>query len=451
MGKSTRKWLLLLVGLSVCLVAVGTVVVAPRLLPPPLRIWDIPMASLAYEEAKARAREAGVPFSVEEHSAQPSVDPDLNAALRYESILAQQRPQLQAARRAMREALRDPQRGAREALNIAAPLEGVATAITQASRLPYYNSNRLVSLELTDFAEYADILWFFVLRADALAHVGQVGPAAQDLATARRIAKHLSYEPFFEGLRAAFMADQLALEGTRVAAATLSRNPAGLSTLENVVLASGPLQLDLRSAMRSEAFLAVTLAERVATPPLEGTNPFVPHPKADHLIRVHQLVHRNPMFRNMAFRGMKAEMLEGWTLYLESIPESGATFEHFLEADRSHDAFLRDERTSSVLSVLLQPTHVAELGFRPSFEHLGTRAFLRVLQYRNQHGRWPISLEEAGAEAVADYPRQPLQYRRDGDGFFIVSTGSGHWHMAIPELDDGADRVADFLTAYPPE
>jgi len=72
-----------------------------------------------------------------------------------------------------------------------------------------------------------------------------------------------------------------------------------------------------------------------------------------------------------------------------------------------------------------------------------TRVGLAAIDYRNEHGSYPATLDVLGLEEVADpFNGEPLNYRLEGDGFVIHSVGrdaadDGGWQPAgTPDNDD---------------
>lgn len=421
---------------------------------------DVLLPGWRYEETKERAKLAGVPVSGADVPTRPPVEPAKNSAPIYARIALAHGEEIDQAWRAMRAALRDPKLGPAEAIRVADGLLLVAGEIERASQMPYYHVERNLELgidpPLDDLEMLAFCALFIATRGSAYAQLERPEHAARDLATARRIAHHLSQEPvLFAAFLSARVEATILLEARRSAAA-VSSSSGCLQSLEAEVLAMGKLPINLRKAIEVEAYKSfVELRHEGLIPgetqPATRPDTETSDPVSEHFRRSREIAGLAPFGSDVIIRTWKARLLEAWSVYLESIPASGAIDAHYIAADSKWLDALNTEMGSYGIAAVFLPNPIASGSVMPArFEYRATRAFIDVLQFRNHHGRWPESLAEAGVRALDPFDAEPLRYRREGEGFRIWSVGPNTRDDGGVTKAGGDSEVADDLAVIYP-
>lgn len=429
---------------------------------------DFPIAAMQFGAAEERARKAGVPLTLQDLGIDPPPEPMPDGVPLEQSIYSEHGPAFDEAASEMHEALADPARGPAEALRIAEALSSQAEEVYRASKLPYRQVDYDLgfALVVSGFGDQRSVAKLFSYRASAHAQMGQIEAAARDLATIRRIAVHADEPRLVISALVAIAVEAMAMGGTRAAAEALARDPEGLAILEREVLAAGEMRMDLEEIMRREAYfsiasirnldvqtglhpLAAILVTRYqyANPDWQilGWNPstsLIQEPPPLSLDT--SQVRRSGPPPGWLMRGSMTRSLEAWAAYFEAIPESGATVEHQEEGLRRMEDILDNRRLSYVMAQETAPLPVSIpiISHGTRADHLMTQAYVDVLQFRNQRGRWPESLAEAGVQAMDPYDGKPLRYRLEGEGFRI-------WSVGFNGRDDGGTFPFDRNATYP--
>lgn len=434
-------------------------------------VWaDYPIAAMGWRAAEERARQAGVPLSQEELLEGREVPPEQNSASLYHRLFEEHIAALLDANEEMEDALRDPDLGPTEALRIAAGLSAPAQEFYQASRLPYYTlgldldmGGQLVFPQLSGFRQAAE---FLSQRGLTYAKLGRVEDAVRDLSTSWRMARHVGQDGVLIHMATANAIYARTMSDTRRAAEALAGDPAGQARLRREVLGLGKVSTDIRRAILTEAY--VTLAWTRNLDVLTDMHPamamldqwamvtdaevnvlghglgpgFIPNPPERPLDQAK--LRRSGAPPGWVLRGTMVRQLQGWAAFFEAVPESGATLEDFEEGFLRQAEALDNPKLSFAWA---RHTTFPEAPFRnlylaPTVVQQKTEAYFAVLEYRNQQGRWPNTLAEAGVQAVDPFDGKPLRYRLEGEGFRIWSVG--------PDLRDDEGEVGrDPIAAFP--
>lgn len=410
---------------------------------------DFPIAAMRYGAAEERARNAGIPLTLEDLRQYPAPPPEQNAAKVYPRVLPESPAVLWDGTREIELALWDDVVDAGRALRAVESLSPVADKLHQASLLPYVDHRWDLDRDILPQAEGSVSLWtpvrFFAGRAVAHAHLGQAEEAARDLATAQRMGRHKVHHRLPRSAFGAVIAHTRATEGVQLAAEALARNPQGLALLKQELMTEEEFFQGFRQTMLREAYLSIALARNVDvhtdTHPArtimgvvadEWYSQFLNEPldtAYSSLVPVHAAqvdeakIRRSGSPPGWMLRGSMARLLDAWSEYFEALPETGATFEDFQKATKRLELALRKSRLSYAFgrhaALSYAETHAALL--QPATDIRVTRAYISVLQFRNEHGRWPESLEEAGVQELDPFNNEPLRYRLDGEGFRVWS------------------------------
>jgi hypothetical protein len=90
------------------------------------------------------------------------------------------------------------------------------------------------------------------------------------------------------------------------------------------------------------------------------------------------------------------------------------------------DAQIHSLRPSDQIQLLIFPVFAQAAA---AFEKMGAnracaKAMIEVILFRNRHGHFPETLEEAGVHALDPFDRKPLKYRVTEKGFRIYCVGN---------------------------
>lgn len=439
---------------------------------------DFPIAAMRLNAAKERAAAAGVPLTLQELRPGPPTPPEQNAALVYKRILAES-PVLQETVDELQQASvgsgrPDPER----VLRIAARASAQAEEVYRASKLPYYDLGADLDLGWHHWGEEFDdmraMAKFFSYRGQAYARLGQAEEAARDLATIHRIAEHMGQDRLLITALVAHAIQAMSIGGAREAAALLADRPDALALLEREVINDGELRLDYRRIMLDEAYLSVSAARNLDLQ--TGMHPAVAVLSSEAMgwgeevgilrwlefvgINLPALsptvdpatIRRSGKPPGWILQGSMARVLDGWAAFFEGLPESGATPADFQDAAIRMEGALQSPRLSYFWARGIARGNELLPSVLPGgpTDYQMTRAYVDVLQFRNQHGRWPESLAEAGVQALDPFDGKPLRYRVEGEGFLIWSVGhNARDDNGVTRFESPDGEADDLIAPFP--
>ncbi len=359
----------------------------------------------AYEEARADAKRAGIPLSIEEARPQPPIAREDNAGPLLRPIL----DQLQGSSKETNQIKELISAGKfSEALAVHPELFELLEASKPGLAKPRLDFDRDYNLGLDlkfpEFASIKRLSHLSVGRAQIAAGQNDPDRALEYLRIGHKIEKLLRDEYTLIGYLMNLATHRTANRGYRRVASMWRGDEARLTRISQTF--DPPEPPSLERALKTEAFVNQTslrVAFRVGDPRANAKE-----------VRVAQ--------RAMAIYYTEA------IRDLESIENSGGDP---LVATREMEA-----RTASFKSSVI-PDPAIELFkiIRPTLDRLGiaaveatadrvvTEAFLKVMLYEARTNRWPESLDQAGVTALDPFTKQPVRYRLEKNGFRIWSVG----------------------------
>lgn len=374
----------------------------------------------AYEDARADAKRAGIPQSIEEARPQPPITREDNAGPLLRPIL----DKLQG-RSKETDQIKDLISAGKfsEALAVHPELFELLEASKPGLAKPRLDFDRDynlgIDLKFPEFASIKRLTHLAVGRAQIAAGQDDPDKALEYLRLGHHIEKLLRDEYMILGHLVNLAVHRSTNRGYRRVASMWRGDEARLTRISQTF--DPPEPPSLERALKTEAFFNQTslrVAFRVGDPRANAKE-----------VRVAQ--------RAMAI--YYTETIRD----LESIKNSGGDPRL---ATREMEA-----RTASFKSSLI-PDPAIELFklIRPILEHLGvaavearadrvvTEAFLKVMLFEARNNRWPESLDQAGVTTLDPFTKQPLRYRLEKDGFRVWSVGG--------DLDDDNGLTREEIT-----
>jgi hypothetical protein len=350
-----------------------------------------------------------------------------------------------------------------EARNLAARLKQLAPALeaaveaSQRPRLDYARDWGSPTPETILFPELADskssvkVLAFRgVYRAYASDPVG----SSEDFAAAFRICRLIGSKPtliagLVEVACTAVVARQMEY------AVTIRQRDAKYLTQLSELARQHRLRTNLRSCLASESVLGVSVARRAATDPNILKSIAMTDSEEDETDQKETSLIPAGVSPKVASDAFLTRALEAWTGILAIVKNQPDD----IKASDAIDAFQNPILASK------DPTQRLNKEIFPVFSQVGLAfargtAYLRCFQglvatvnYRNQTGRFPSSLKQAGFTGIDPFDGKPIRYRNDKGQITVYSIDTDRKDdqgQATPRVGGGRDTVCTFPRLNPP-
>jgi hypothetical protein len=308
-----------------------------------------------------------------------------------------------------------------------APALDAAVKASQRPRLDYaraWDSSAPEKISFPEFADSKTLVKVLAFRGVYRAYTNDPTGSVADFSAAFRISKLIGSEPTLIAGLVEVACTAIVVRQMEFAITARPRDSKYLTQL-SLLAQKHKLSTSLRRCLSSESVFGISIARRAATDPRLLTEMFFTGTDEDV---------NNPREKNLVPKGVNPKIvsdayvtraLEAWTgifAIVNNQPDD-------LKASDAIDAFQKPILASN------DPTQRLNKEIFPVFSQVGqsfTRgtAYLRcfqglvaAMQYRNQTGKFPASLKQAGFTGMDPFDDQPIRYRNENGQITVYSVG----------------------------
>ncbi len=431
-----KKWLIrisVFFGVMIALAAVGG-----------LALWSMTGFAASSSDAPkqlAEWKKNGLPLSADEVVMGGAVSDEQNAAADFKLLRNDQSFKLPKAPGTIYE--EDWASGA-----ITQYLEKCQPQISRialAAEKPHFQlSKDFDSVLMMDFPEYEEIKsWtkLLILDAERLARTGRNSEATSRIRSARNLARLTGQDPTMIGRLVAIACESMVMVGAGRVASEMADDPQSLESLRKA-LAETEWSLDSKQIYRTEAYLGIAAFRDVTMREIVSLNisvdlPGSPSPQKS---KPH-----SELPKSAVAKAVVGETMRFWNEFHPRIQtETDMTKLSDDISKRSDEYATSGSWPKKVASIMLPVFKQANRAHeKTQSERKTLNAFIATLLYRNQHKKWPVTLEDAGIKGDLNRDHLaggPLQYRASAKDMRI-------WHSGANGIDDGGLTMKEALAA----
>lgn len=274
------------------------------------------------------------------------------------------------------------------------------------------------------FAEYAEIKSLVRLlsaQSAASAHRGDLTQALASVEAARKLSAFLAQEPILIGMLVSIACDAISCRAYERLLTAFGKNPAALRQIE-ASLAKPPPVPSFRQALRGEVYLSLALLRNWKA--FGGMAAFGVETSAPRQEIDYSKLKRTGLPEDSLARGYLTRCLEFWNLIWKSGEFNGPAWVLSRKMDAELQRIETKQDPSYAVAKILMPvfTPAGAACLKLECERSVLLGLARALIFRASHGRWPNSMEEAGAPLDPGNGK-PLHIRNDGGGIRVYSVG----------------------------
>lgn len=420
------------------------------------RVSDFGRANSEYEQAVADYKKSGLPWLASDLAQKPPVKDEDNAGLviRKSLDLVNNNRKDKAQFKKLQLALSD---GDIDAVQKAvSPLKSFLSLAREAADKPSCDYHRDLDLgpwlnypELAQAKELARVLSASSLTA---AKAGNTDVCLNDLLRIHALAEHAGQDRNIIGMLVRIAIDKMAFRGAERIADIWHDDPQRLKALL-AKLDRFDDEISFYNYLKGESYMGLSALRNITDPKQlrqmsQGSSDGEP-------MKAPKNPKRSGAPSGFISRVLTCRFFQGWTYIARLNKGTKDPAELGKKIDEYYDKPEHKKASYLLISILLPVFRQAGTSITDRQAYLAcTKGLVKVLIYRSEHGRFPVSLSEAGVNEIDPFDHKPLKFISTSLSCRVYSVGGDLFddhgvRMGEVKTSPGGAKKYDTVASYP--